>query len=344
MCVFCTERFRVIGTADESKQLTASKMPSIVISASGMAEGGRVLHHLKAALPNPRNTVLFAGLPGRRHARTTARGRREERQDPRRVGAGRRVDRADRLDVGARRFERNHALATRFHHRAAQTFIVHGEPVAQDALAARMQKELGWTVARAAARGEGRVLAVRSRCEKPDPRSRGARRHPSLPPRTRRRGGRRPAVCRRLRRSAASREDAHLPPLPGRDRRTRHLLRPAIRAQPGDARRARRRSSRTRPASIPARSPRSSATPSSSGSTRGRTTTSPRASSFSSAAPMPFARRLPRRERNGASPVDLDRLLPVLLRPRRRSDRDQQDPGCRARTSSRRAPTTSTRA
>ena len=43
------------------KQLTASQTPAIVISSSGMAEGGRVLHHLKAALPNARNTVLFAG-------------------------------------------------------------------------------------------------------------------------------------------------------------------------------------------------------------------------------------------------------------------------------------------
>src|SRR5207245_9972522 len=64
LCIFCTERFRVISTVDESKQLTASKAPSIVISSSGMAEGGRVLHHLKAALPDARNTVLFAGFQG----------------------------------------------------------------------------------------------------------------------------------------------------------------------------------------------------------------------------------------------------------------------------------------
>ena len=61
LCAFCTERFRTIASPAESKQLTQSKMPAIVISASGMATGGRVLHHLKAALPDARNTILFVG-------------------------------------------------------------------------------------------------------------------------------------------------------------------------------------------------------------------------------------------------------------------------------------------
>ena len=43
-----------------------------------MATGGRVLHHLKRALPEPRNTVLFVGYPGGRHARPRARGRARE--------------------------------------------------------------------------------------------------------------------------------------------------------------------------------------------------------------------------------------------------------------------------
>jgi metallo-beta-lactamase family protein len=96
LCIFCTDRFRTISTTADSKELTKSKMPAIVISASGMATGGRVLHHLKAALPDSRNTVLFvgyqaAGTRGRRlvdgektikihgemvpvHARVAARG------------------------------------------------------------------------------------------------------------------------------------------------------------------------------------------------------------------------------------------------------------------------------
>lgn len=45
-----------------SKAITASPWPKVVISASGMATGGRVLHHLKAFAPDPRHTVLFSGF------------------------------------------------------------------------------------------------------------------------------------------------------------------------------------------------------------------------------------------------------------------------------------------
>src|SRR5690606_5380142 len=59
--VFATTRFQTVTSVQQSKDLTASKLPAIVISASGMATGGRVLHHLAAALPDPRHTVLFVG-------------------------------------------------------------------------------------------------------------------------------------------------------------------------------------------------------------------------------------------------------------------------------------------
>jgi metallo-beta-lactamase family protein len=48
-------------TKAESIELVTRKDPCIIISASGMASGGRVLHHLKALLPNPKNSVLFLG-------------------------------------------------------------------------------------------------------------------------------------------------------------------------------------------------------------------------------------------------------------------------------------------
>lgn len=57
-------RLRYVGSADESKALNEREGPCIIISASGMAEGGRVLHHLQHALGNERNTVLFVGFQG----------------------------------------------------------------------------------------------------------------------------------------------------------------------------------------------------------------------------------------------------------------------------------------
>ena len=65
---------RYIRTVDQSKALTADPMPKVIISASGMATGGRVLHHLKQYGPNPKNTILFAGFQagGTRGAAMTA--------------------------------------------------------------------------------------------------------------------------------------------------------------------------------------------------------------------------------------------------------------------------------
>ncbi len=61
---FGFQRLRYVGTADESRALNDLDTPCIIISASGMCEGGRVLHHLQHALGNARNTVLFVGYQG----------------------------------------------------------------------------------------------------------------------------------------------------------------------------------------------------------------------------------------------------------------------------------------
>ena len=61
MGAFTTRRFTAVASPQQSKEIQASTAPCIVVSASGMATGGRVLHHLKAALPRKRNTILFVG-------------------------------------------------------------------------------------------------------------------------------------------------------------------------------------------------------------------------------------------------------------------------------------------
>src|SRR5690606_10529836 len=53
---------KATDTVAESKAIDAMTYPRIIVSASGMATGGRVLHHLKVLAPDPRNTVLFVGF------------------------------------------------------------------------------------------------------------------------------------------------------------------------------------------------------------------------------------------------------------------------------------------
>jgi metallo-beta-lactamase family protein len=61
---FGFKRLRYVGSADESRALNDRNEPCIIISASGMCEGGRVLHHLQHSLGDARNTVLFVGFQG----------------------------------------------------------------------------------------------------------------------------------------------------------------------------------------------------------------------------------------------------------------------------------------
>jgi metallo-beta-lactamase family protein len=61
---FGFDRLRYIATVEESRALNDLKSPCIIVSASGMCEGGRVVHHLQHALGNARNTVLFVGYQG----------------------------------------------------------------------------------------------------------------------------------------------------------------------------------------------------------------------------------------------------------------------------------------
>jgi metallo-beta-lactamase family protein len=144
LCAFCTERFRTVSTAEESRQLTQSKTPSIIISASGMATGGRVLHHLKAALPDVRNTVLFAGYQavGTR-GRQLVEGQATVRIHGETIPVHARVELLESMSAHADSTEILRWLGG-FGRAPRLTFLVHGEIPAMEALGASIKGTFGW--------------------------------------------------------------------------------------------------------------------------------------------------------------------------------------------------------
>jgi metallo-beta-lactamase family protein len=144
VCVFCTERFRTIATPQESKALTQSKMPAIVISASGMATGGRVLHHLKAALPDARNTVLFAGYQAAgTRGRLLVDGAKAIKIHGDMIPVQARVELVESMSAHADSNEILRWLGG-FTRPPRRTFIVHGEVPAMETLSQSIRSKLGW--------------------------------------------------------------------------------------------------------------------------------------------------------------------------------------------------------
>lgn len=133
-----------VRSVEESKALTANRMPKVIISASGMATGGRVLHHLKEYTPDPKNTILFAGFQagGTRGAAMVA-GAKSIKMHGQYVPVRAEVRNLDMLSAHADADEILRWLRG-FKAPPQMTFITHGEPQASDALRHRIEEELGW--------------------------------------------------------------------------------------------------------------------------------------------------------------------------------------------------------
>jgi len=133
-----------VRSVDESKALMENPMPKVIISASGMATGGRVLHHLKHYAPDPRNTILFAGFQagGTRGAAMLA-GAESIKIHGGYVPVRAEVKNLDMLSGHADADEILRWLHG-FKTPPRMTFITHGEPTASDALRRRIEEELGW--------------------------------------------------------------------------------------------------------------------------------------------------------------------------------------------------------
>ncbi len=138
--------FTFASTPEESKKINEARMPSVIISSSGMVTGGRILHHLAQRLPDPRNLVLFIGFqaPGTRGF--TIKSKSDEVKIfgdyvPIRAQVAALEQFSDHADPP----ELLQWLRT-FRSRPTTTYLVHGEPDASGQLRDVMEKELGWKV------------------------------------------------------------------------------------------------------------------------------------------------------------------------------------------------------
>ena len=138
---------KIVNSVEESKRLNQSHGPMIILAASGMATGGRVVHHLKAFAPDPHNTILFTGFQagGTRGARLMQ-GAEAIKIHGEYVPVRAEVQMLGNLSAHADADEILGWLKG-FTQPPRRTFITHGEPEAADALRHRIEEELHWSCA-----------------------------------------------------------------------------------------------------------------------------------------------------------------------------------------------------
>ena len=143
---FFTARFQPVASAQQSSELVRSKIPSIVVSSSGMATGGRVLYHLQRALPDKRSTVLFVGYQAEgTRGRQLVDGAREVKIRGQQVPVHARIERLDSMSAHADSVETQRWLAA-FKTPPRITYLVHGEPGPMTALKTTIESKLHWNV------------------------------------------------------------------------------------------------------------------------------------------------------------------------------------------------------
>jgi metallo-beta-lactamase family protein len=133
-------------TADDSKKINDVKTPAIIISASGMATGGRVLHHLAQRAPDPRNAILLAGFQAEgTRGRSLEEGAKTLRIHGEDVPVAAEVINLRQFSAHAGKSELIRWL-TGLPAPPRQSYMVHGEPAASAALKAAIESTFGWRV------------------------------------------------------------------------------------------------------------------------------------------------------------------------------------------------------
>jgi len=141
-----SHNFHVMRTPEESMKLNHLKGPMIIISASGMATGGRVLHHLKLRLPKTETTVLLVGYQAAgTRGRSLQDGAEKIKIHGEEVPVHAKIEMLDGFSAHADQADIFHWLSG-FKKPPKQTYVVHGEETSASALAELIRQRLHWKV------------------------------------------------------------------------------------------------------------------------------------------------------------------------------------------------------
>jgi len=144
--IYQPAQLHVARSRDESKEINKIKSRAIILSASGMATAGRILHHLQIRLPDSRNTVLFIGYQAEgTRGRTMLEGNKTVKIHGDQVPVNAHIEMISGFSGHA---DYNELLAwlMGFNTPPEKTFVVHGEPVAAASMAEKIRAHFGWNV------------------------------------------------------------------------------------------------------------------------------------------------------------------------------------------------------
>ena len=142
--VFETGRIQFLKDAEQSKALHSIPGRAIIISASGMADGGRILHHLEHRLPDQKNTVLFIGYQAEgTRGRSILEGKPLVKIHGMEIPVRAHIENISGFSAHAD-YQETLAWLMGFNRPPLKTFIVHGEPDASASLAEKIRTKLGW--------------------------------------------------------------------------------------------------------------------------------------------------------------------------------------------------------
>lgn len=142
--VLLTRRTEFTQSVDASKRINASDEPCIIISASGMLTGGRILHHLIRRLPRPRNSIVFVGYQAEgTRGRALQNDKDKVKIHGQQVKSAASIETISDFSAHADYNEILHWLGD-FEQAPRKTFIVHGEPESSKNLKKLIDEKYGW--------------------------------------------------------------------------------------------------------------------------------------------------------------------------------------------------------